>query len=126
MILTMLASDRSTVTPLSPPPHQGANRRTRHHPPANFELLLNGLASFELRRVFCSNEGACVRFTSRLPTIRCRRSGQPAGGGELEARWNKALARVAEVESKIAAHDAVKAAPVADPASLATLAADLD
>ena len=27
MILTMLASDRSTVTPLSPPPHQGANRR---------------------------------------------------------------------------------------------------
>ena len=45
--------------------------------------------------------------------------------GELEARWNKALARVAEVESKIAAHDAVKAAPVADPASLATLAADL-
>ena len=25
--------------------------------------------------------------------------------GELEARWNKALARVAEVESKIAAHD---------------------
>jgi DNA invertase Pin-like site-specific DNA recombinase len=45
--------------------------------------------------------------------------------GELEARWNKALARVAEVESKIAAHDAVKAVPVADPASLATLAADL-
>ena len=36
-----------------------------------------------------------------------------------------ALARVAEVESKIAAHDAVKAAPVADAASLATLAADL-
>jgi hypothetical protein len=34
--LTMLASDRSTVTPLSPPPHQGAHRRTRHHPPANF------------------------------------------------------------------------------------------
>ncbi len=26
--------------------------------------------------------------------------------GELEARWNQALARVAEVESKIAAHDA--------------------
>src|SRR4029078_4824553 len=44
---------------------------------------------------------------------------------ELEARWNKALARVAEVESKVAAYDAVKAAPVADPASLATLAADL-
>ena len=32
---------------------------------------------------------------------------------------------MAEVESKIAAHDAVKAASVADPASLATLAADL-
>jgi DNA invertase Pin-like site-specific DNA recombinase len=45
--------------------------------------------------------------------------------GELEARWNKALARVAEVEGKIAAHDADTVAPVADPVSLATLAADL-
>ena len=45
--------------------------------------------------------------------------------GELEARWNKALARVAEVESKIAAHDAVTVAPTVDPVSLATLAADL-
>ena len=45
--------------------------------------------------------------------------------GELETRWNKALARVAEVEGKIAAHDAAKAAPVVDPVSLATLAADL-
>jgi hypothetical protein len=40
--------------------------------------------------------------------------------GELEARWNKALARMAEVEDK-----AAKVAPIADPASLATLAADL-
>ena len=32
---------------------------------------------------------------------------------------------MAEVEGKIAAHDAATAAPVADPASLATLAADL-
>ena len=45
--------------------------------------------------------------------------------GELEARWNTALARVAEVEGKLAAHDAAKVAPVADPVSLATLAADL-
>src|SRR6201987_2987025 len=45
--------------------------------------------------------------------------------GELEARWNKALARVAEVEGKIAAHDAEKAVPAGDPTSLATLAADL-
>ena len=45
--------------------------------------------------------------------------------GELEARWNKALARVAEVEGKIAAHDAEKAVPAVDPTSLATLAADL-
>ena len=36
--------------------------------------------------------------------------------GELEARWNKALVRKAEVESKIASHDATKVAPVADPA----------
>jgi hypothetical protein len=45
--------------------------------------------------------------------------------GELEARWNKALARVAEVEGKIAIHEAAQIAPVADPVSLATLAADL-
>jgi len=44
---------------------------------------------------------------------------------ELEARWNKALARVAEVEGKIVAHEAAKVVPVADPTSLATLAADL-
>lgn len=44
--------------------------------------------------------------------------------GELEARWNKTLARVAEVEGKLAAY-AAKVAPVADPVSLATLAADL-
>jgi hypothetical protein len=47
-------------------------------------------------------------------------------GGGLEARWNKALARVAEVEGKITAHDAEKAAPAVDPASLATLATDLN
>jgi DNA invertase Pin-like site-specific DNA recombinase/predicted N-acetyltransferase YhbS len=45
--------------------------------------------------------------------------------GELEARWNKALARVAEVEGKIAAHDVANAVPVTDTASLATLATDL-
>jgi hypothetical protein len=45
--------------------------------------------------------------------------------GELEARWNKALARVTEVEGKIAAHEAAQVAPIIDPVSLATLAADL-
>jgi len=45
--------------------------------------------------------------------------------GELEMRWNKALTRLAEVEGKIAAHDAATAAPSVDPVSLATLAADL-
>src|SRR5207237_8154373 len=45
--------------------------------------------------------------------------------GELESRWNKALARVAEVEGKIAAHDGTQVAPTADPESLATLASDI-
>jgi hypothetical protein len=44
---------------------------------------------------------------------------------ELEARWNKALARVTEVEGKITAHDAATVASVVDPASRTTLAADL-
>jgi hypothetical protein len=46
--------------------------------------------------------------------------------GELEARWNKALARVAEVEGKIAAHDTATVAPAIDPGSLARVAADLE
>src|SRR5262249_3709068 len=45
--------------------------------------------------------------------------------GELEARWNKALARVAEVDAKIAAHDAATVPSTVDPASFDTLAADL-
>jgi hypothetical protein len=44
---------------------------------------------------------------------------------ELEVRWNKALTRVADVEAKIAAHDAALPAPAALPASLTTLATDL-
>ncbi len=44
---------------------------------------------------------------------------------ELEARWNRALAHAAEVESKIAKHDAATAAPIADPASLGVLASNL-
>lgn len=46
--------------------------------------------------------------------------------GELEARWNKALAHVAEVEGKIAAHDAATPAVATDPASLGMLASDLE
>jgi hypothetical protein len=45
--------------------------------------------------------------------------------GKLEVRWNKALMRVAEVEAKIAAHDATLPALAALPASLTALAADL-
>ncbi len=45
--------------------------------------------------------------------------------GELEARWNKALAHVAEVEGKIATHDAARPAASIDPASLSMLASDL-
>jgi hypothetical protein len=45
--------------------------------------------------------------------------------GELEARWNQALARVSEVEGKVAAHSETVPAAVADPTSLATLASDL-
>jgi DNA invertase Pin-like site-specific DNA recombinase len=45
--------------------------------------------------------------------------------GELEVRWNKALAHVAEVEGKIAAHDAATPAVAIDPVSLGMLASDL-
>jgi hypothetical protein len=45
--------------------------------------------------------------------------------GELETRWNKALARVAKIEDKIAVYGAAMPTPVIDPAALTTLAADL-
>ena len=44
--------------------------------------------------------------------------------GELEARWNQALARVVEVESKITAHEAASW-PAIDTAALALLGANL-
>ena len=43
----------------------------------------------------------------------------------MEARWNKALEHVAEVEGKIAAHDATTPTPTIDPVSFVALAADL-
>jgi DNA invertase Pin-like site-specific DNA recombinase len=60
-------------------------------------------------------------------TFRQHDAADPANrlvAGELEARWNKALARVSEIEAKIASHDAAVPAPV-ESMSLATLAADL-
>jgi len=46
---------------------------------------------------------------------------------ELEARWNRALARVAEVENRIAAHNATTPTEAAvDPAALDLLAANLE
>jgi DNA invertase Pin-like site-specific DNA recombinase len=45
--------------------------------------------------------------------------------GELETRWNKALARVTEVEAKIAGHDAVAPSRAEAPLTLTTLASDL-
>src|ERR1700704_3921681 len=45
--------------------------------------------------------------------------------GELGARWNRALTHVAEVEAKIAAHDAAKPIAAVDPLALGLLASNL-
>ncbi len=45
--------------------------------------------------------------------------------GELEARWNRALVRVAEIEGRIADHDAALPRQPAVPLSFAVLAEDL-
>src|SRR5258708_8989524 len=42
--------------------------------------------------------------------------------GELAARWNRALTHVAEVEAKIAGHDATMPAPALHPLPLCLLA----
>ena len=52
---------------------------------------------------------------------------QPTGWWlqRTRARWNQALARVAEVESKITAHEAASPAPAIDTAAIALLGANL-
>ena len=45
--------------------------------------------------------------------------------GELETRWNRSLARVAEVESKIAAHEAAAVPSAIAPEALGVLASNL-
>src|SRR3974390_3415975 len=45
--------------------------------------------------------------------------------GELETRWNQALARIAEVERRIMAHQAASPTPAIDAAALALLGANL-
>lgn len=45
--------------------------------------------------------------------------------GELETRWNKALARVTDVEAKISGHDAVAPSRAEAPLTLTSLAGDL-
>jgi hypothetical protein len=45
--------------------------------------------------------------------------------GELEVRWNRALAHVAEVEGKITAHDTAMPAAAVEPSSLGILASNL-
>ena len=44
---------------------------------------------------------------------------------ELELRWNSALTRVGEIETRIAAHDASTSEPSRSPVHVAALAADL-
>ena len=59
-------ADWEPVTPSEPsPPHLQA-KATHPSPSAQeFRLLLNGLATSELRRMFCSDEGACARLARR-------------------------------------------------------------
>ena len=45
--------------------------------------------------------------------------------GELEARWNRALTHVAEVEARIAAHDAARPVAAIDPLALGPLESPL-
>jgi hypothetical protein len=82
----------------------------------------------------CSGDGrrersqSAVRSSTRSFHARSR-SGATDNrllAGELEARWNKALERMAEVENRIAAHDAAKVRTVAGPGLFGTLAVDFE
>jgi DNA invertase Pin-like site-specific DNA recombinase len=90
---------------------------SRHHgAPKHGDALLAGL----IRRRRCRGE--------RGRPTRQYDAADPANrlvAGELEARWNQALARVSEIEGKVAAHNETVPANAADPASLLMLASDL-
>jgi hypothetical protein len=76
---SVLTCNRHTLEPAAATtPASGANRRIRHHPPADCELLLNGLAASELRRMFCRDEGACVRLEARAGETVARSTDTPA------------------------------------------------
>src|SRR5216683_2351862 len=70
--------------------------------------------------------GAIAAATAAANGARERRDQvRDALSRDLEAGWNRALAHAAEVEGRIAMHDAAKPAPIADPASLGVLASNL-
>jgi hypothetical protein len=68
-----LASNRATVKPLRRlPPRQLHEVQTVQPSPSahEFRLLLNGLPTSALRRMFCSEEGACVRPCASMRIVR--------------------------------------------------------
>src|SRR5262249_59266015 len=69
--------------------------------------------------------GGALRRRSRLPAIRCADPANRLVAGELEARWNRALTHVEEIEAKIAAHDAAMPTAAVDPLVLGLLASNL-
>src|SRR3954468_17582872 len=101
-----------SVPALSPPPQPPRRRRTS-----------DGIR--------CAKPSAATSKRRATPPNRAFRqydAADPANrlvAGELEARWNQALARVSEIEGKVAAHNETVPANVADPASLTMLASDL-
>jgi hypothetical protein len=67
-----------------------------------------------------------LRTTCAAASPRCdlSRPGERSAS-ELEARWNRALTHAAEVEAKIAAHDAAMPIAAIDPLALGLLASNL-
>src|SRR6202163_378939 len=96
--------------------------RDNHHPAATAEMAILIVAVFPSR---------LSRYTAHYAVDRAFRqydAADPANrlvAGELEARWNRSLARVVEVEGKIAAHDATAAPPVVDSSTLGLMASNL-
>ena len=104
-----LASSVRALSPLQPlPPRQAGERRDQ----------VRDALSRDLEAARYAADRAFRQYDAADPANRLVAS-------ELEARWNRALAHVAEVEGKIAAHDAATPAPVSDPASLGVLASNL-
>ena len=114
-----MTRSRRPCSPSSGPPPSRRRSRPRRRPPTQRDQARDALLR-DLEAARYAADRAFRQYDAADPENRLV-------AGELEARWNRALARVAEVEGRIADHDAAAPRrPALEPISFAALAEDLE